>query len=281
MRKFAMVTAVAVSAIMATPAVARDGSAYVGVDAGAMIVQDGEFDYFDVSTVARNAIAVDHKVGFDAGILAGYDFGAFRFEVEAARKRAGVEEVSFDPFADIVPFQNEGANDADGRARVLSGMANGLLDFGNEGMSGFVGLGLGVAKIRYDVTTVTGGTGFQVSDNSLAWQALAGVRFPLTANLDAGLKYRFFNTRRLNFDGGSAAVPFELAGRFRSHSLLASLVYNFAAPVAPLPPVVETPPPPPPPATQTCPDGSVILATDTCPLPPAPPPPPPPTEERG
>ena len=45
--------------------------------------------------------------------------------------------------------------------------------------------------------------------------------------------------------------------------------------------VVEAPPPPPPPppapATQTCPDGSVILATETCP----PPPPPPPEPERG
>ncbi|MDP1908127.1 MAG: TonB-dependent receptor, partial [Hyphomicrobium sp.] len=48
-------------------------------------------------------------------------------------------------------------------------------------------------------------------------------------------------------------------------------------PVAePLPP----PPPPPPAATQTCPDGSVILATDMCP-PPPPPPPPPPEPERG
>jgi outer membrane receptor protein involved in Fe transport len=50
-------------------------------------------------------------------------------------------------------------------------------------------------------------------------------------------------------------------------------------------PVVETPPPPPPPppppATQTCADGSVILATETCPVPPPPPPPPPPAPERG
>ena len=54
------------------------------------------------------------------------------------------------------------------------------------------------------------------------------------------------------------------------------------APMAP-PPVVAPPPPPPPPppATQTCPDGSVILATETCPVPPPPPPPPPPAPERG
>ena len=52
----------------------------------------------------------------------------------------------------------------------------------------------------------------------------------------------------------------------------------------PPPPVVAPPPPPPPappPATQTCPDGSVILATATCPVPPPPPPPPAPAPERG
>jgi hypothetical protein len=48
-------------------------------------------------------------------------------------------------------------------------------------------------------------------------------------------------------------------------------------------PVVEAAPTPPPPApaTQTCPDGSVILATDTCPAPPQTPPPPPAAPERG
>jgi iron complex outermembrane recepter protein len=50
---------------------------------------------------------------------------------------------------------------------------------------------------------------------------------------------------------------------------------------APIAPVAPPPPPPPPPATQTCPDGSVILATETCPAPPPPPPPPPPAPERG
>ena len=49
----------------------------------------------------------------------------------------------------------------------------------------------------------------------------------------------------------------------------------------PPPPAYVPPPPPPPPATQTCPDGSVIAATDTCPPPPPPPPPPAPAPERG
>ncbi|HEX8225072.1 MAG TPA: TonB-dependent receptor [Allosphingosinicella sp.] len=58
---------------------------------------------------------------------------------------------------------------------------------------------------------------------------------------------------------------------------------KFAPPpaVAAEPFVAPPPPPPAPPATQTCPDGSVILATDSCPLPPPPPPPPAPEPERG
>jgi TonB-dependent receptor len=50
----------------------------------------------------------------------------------------------------------------------------------------------------------------------------------------------------------------------------------------PPPPPLAPPPPPPPPATQTCADGSVVLATGVCPAPPPPPPPPPaPAPERG
>jgi hypothetical protein len=62
------------------------------------------------------------------------------------------------------------------------------------------------------------------------------------------------------------------------------VMFGFARSVPP-PAAVEAaeppPPPPPPPATQTCSDGAVVLATDTCPAPPPPPPPPPPAPERG
>jgi iron complex outermembrane receptor protein len=60
--------------------------------------------------------------------------------------------------------------------------------------------------------------------------------------------------------------------------------YKFGAappPPSPEPVVAPPPPPPPPPATQTCGDGSVILASDACPAPPPPPPPPAPEPERG
>ncbi|WP_168713116.1 MULTISPECIES: TonB-dependent receptor [Sphingomonas] len=68
----------------------------------------------------------------------------------------------------------------------------------------------------------------------------------------------------------------------RTYGLTVRFKWSPAPHAAPIP-VAEPapPPPPPPPATQTCPDGSVILATDACPAPPPPPPPPPPAPERG
>ena len=64
---------------------------------------------------------------------------------------------------------------------------------------------------------------------------------------------------------------------------LAGFTYKLAAPAALVAAPVILPPPPPPaaPATQTCSDGSVILASDMCPAPPPPPPPPAPAARAG
>jgi hypothetical protein len=74
--------------------------------------------------------------------------------------------------------------------------------------------------------------------------------------------------------------------RFKVYPIL-QLALGFRFGGAQAAPVYAPPPPAPPmaaeaPATQTCPDGSVILATGVCPPPPPPPPPPPaPSGERG
>jgi iron complex outermembrane receptor protein len=92
-------------------------------------------------------------------------------------------------------------------------------------------------------------------------------------------------------DERSATLPGNAANdltflRYQTYGrrFLAGFTYKFGATPPPPPPLPPAPPPPPPPAapaTQTCADGSVILATDSCPLPPPPPPPPAPAPERG
>jgi opacity protein-like surface antigen len=75
----------------------------------------------------------------------------------------------------------------------LSFMLNGCwISDPDDGLQGFVGGGAGVARTHlYSLTTDDSDTGF-------AWQALAGVRMPLSSHLDAELKYRFFNHRSLD-----------------------------------------------------------------------------------
>jgi opacity protein-like surface antigen len=264
-------------AAMASPAAARDRSAYVGLEAGALFVKDTDVDLAliddDDEDIFADDFAIDHKMGIDGDLIAGYDFGMFRAEAELGYKRSEHKDYSDD----------DDSFDADGRTSVYSLMANAMIDVGqDEGVSFYAGAGIGYAQITHVLEDNDDEDGFrlQLRDRGFAWQAIAGVRAVVSQYFDIGLKYRYF-------DGGNVSDSDEgidLDADYKSHSLLFSLIHNFNSPLPPPPPaVVVAPPPPPapPPATQTCPDGSVILATDMCPMPPAPPPPPPPEPERG
>ncbi|WP_420146063.1 outer membrane protein, partial [Sphingobium sp.] len=173
MRKLALAAALATSAL-ATPALARDNSWYVGVDAGVLLVEDQDLT-FPNATAPRNAAvpSIDYHKGYDFDANIGYDFGGFRLEAEAAYKRAKID-------LDQVGFG--------GAASALSFMLNGLLDFGpDDGLQGFVGGGVGVSRGKLASDIVND------SDTGFAWQAIAGVRYPVTNNVDVSLKYRFFN----------------------------------------------------------------------------------------
>jgi OmpA-OmpF porin, OOP family len=249
---FAAASAVA----LASPAIARDGSHYVGVDAGLLMPKDIDID-FDVGS----DFDIENKNGFDIDVIFGHDFGFIRAEGELAWKRADHDEYSDD---------DEAVN-ADGDTDVRSVMINLLGDVGNDQWAFYAGGGVGFARVRNLIEVDDEEETFK--DSGFAWQGIAGVRFAVNEMIDVGLKYRYFDTQNMSEDD----VDFD----FKSHSIMLSIIYNIVRdpPAAPPPPVVMAPPPPPPP-TQTCPDGSVILATDACP-PPPPPPPPPPEPERG
>jgi opacity protein-like surface antigen len=274
------------STVLAAPALARDGAPYVGAEFGAMIVEDIDFDIGN----AEDALNIDTNYGYDGAIFAGYDLGMFRVEVEASQKRADLEslQTTFTLAGGLdnrgnqnLQFRNQrNFNPAVGRVKIQSIMLNGMLDFGDdEGVSGFVGGGVGLAR-----TSVNAGvfTNFPTilddrDSSSLAWQVIAGVRQALTPNIDATLKYRFFNTKPDFSANNFAGFTGDTDTRIRTHSLLGGLTINFGAPpvvVVPPPvvPYVEPPAPyvPPPVQTQTCPNGTVIPVTEVCPLPPVP-----------
>jgi outer membrane protein OmpA-like peptidoglycan-associated protein/opacity protein-like surface antigen len=222
-----------------------------------MIVEDIEVD---IGTIA-NAVTLDHEYGYDGGLFIGYDFGAFRVEGEVAYKKADL-----DAYQTTIRLPLEGAvfantRDASGSSTALSFMLNGMLDFGDDdGISGFVGGGVGMARVSINnARNFSNATPFlDDTDTKFAWQVFAGVRQAISDNIDVTVKYRFFNADKIRgvaFNGG------ETDYRFRSHSLLGGLTFNFGGAPEPIPepepvpepvpvpppPVEPTPPPPPPP----------------------------------
>jgi opacity protein-like surface antigen len=324
-----LLLAASAATVLAAPAAARDGRAYVGIEGGLLIprpqTSDAQVVYTttDISGIPapgpagftfEDAYDQHYRRGIDVDALAGFDFGAFRLEGELGWKRARLKETEIDPGflarlnADLNRPSVEGfpgldalpAGDFDfsDRVNIISAMANALVDIGpRDGVSVYGGAGFGRAWARFHGDR----------DTAWAWQLIAGARYPVRPNIEIGLKYRYFRTRQLDFaddrafaaEGNgrrfvdrfgvtvrgdsrttNAAVFNSSTTRFRSHSLLASLTFNFGATAAPLqlPPPPPKPPAPPLPATRACPGGSVVLATDPCP---APLPPPAAEPERG
>lgn len=198
---------------------------YVGGEFGAMIVEDTDVDIGAVD----NALRLSHDYGYDGGLFVGYDLGGFRIEAEAAYKKADL-----DSYNTTIRLPLEGPNfatsrNAGGNTSVLSFMINGMLDFGDDdGISGFVGGGVGMARVKANnYRNFSNATPFlDDSDSKLAWQVFAGVRQAITDNIDVTVKYRFFNVDKVRmtaFNGQDAEL------RFRSHSLLGGITFRFGS----------------------------------------------------
>jgi opacity protein-like surface antigen len=302
MRKYLLAGAAAL--VIAAPAAAtNDNSGYVGIEGGILFPKSqtvqGEVVFTGTGQTnfsRTNVGSISYKKGLDLDFVGGYDFGMFRLEGELGYKHA--KPKGFGPNNAFVTAINTGAGTSftttndfgiNSSASVYSAMLNGLLDFGGNGsFGGYAGAGVGYANVHQ----------FGDSHGKLAWQLIAGAYMPVSSNIDIGLKYRYFHAGSVSGShdfaftaagttcGATACLPgtatFFNDSKFTSHSLMASLIYNFGVSAPPAPPPPPPPPPPPAaPATQTCPDGSVILATSTCPAPPPPPPPPPAPTERG
>lgn len=240
MRKLAITLALATTAL-STPALARDDAWYVGVEGGTMLVEDIQFDV----GVQKNAYSVDHKYGWDADATVGYDFGGFRAEAEVGYRQASIDGVK-SVIALPVGVVNAPAGNyplAGGRSSALSFMVNGMFDFGDDdGLQGFVGGGVGVARVKERIGLAASVNTLDDSDTVFAWQAIAGLRAPLSDSIDVSLKYRFFNADNLSLVDSRGRAN---EGRFRSHSILGGLTFNFGGPVEepPLPTPEPTPAP--------------------------------------
>lgn len=240
--------------IIAAPAFAREGQPYIGINGGVILDDQVDVDIDNGNDTFNNAAFADTNLGIDGDVVVGYDFGAFRLEAEGGYKRAGYEGLTvldsgILPGGLTVPSGTRVQNERD--LEIWSGMVNALVEFGSDdGFQVFGGGGVGVANMKLPV--VVDGVGTVIDDNAtdFAWQLLAGARVALTDNVDLGVKYRYFVADNFGLQATNGA---DLSADFDSHSVLASLTFNFGgqpepAPVAAPPPPAPVAPPPPPPA---------------------------------
>src|SRR5205823_8701322 len=201
MRRYLLATAAATVAF-AVPAAARDNSGYVGIEGGVMSPKsqtlEGTITFTTPGTpgpvnVTRTNIGnVKYKTGYDVDVIGGYDFGMFRLEGELGYKHAKTKSASFNTA--FITALNAGAGTAftsstnfglSDKVSAFSAMINGLLDVGGEGGSigGYAGGGVGYADEHQ----------FNGSKGKFAWQLMAGVYYPISDQIDIGLKYRYFH----------------------------------------------------------------------------------------
>src|SRR5215210_5808072 len=90
-----LLAAAATAAFAASPAAARDNSAYFGLEIGPMWAQDSKIRFPEV-TDGTVDFDVTHKLGVDGDLIAGYDFGIIRAELEGSHKWAKHDEYKDD-----------------------------------------------------------------------------------------------------------------------------------------------------------------------------------------
>ena len=217
-------------------------------------------------TIAQNALRADWKHGYEIGAFAGYDFGNVRLEVELAQRQAKQE--SFKLSSDLLsglnanlnrppccgvtisssdepPLTEKALEGPGDRIALFSAMFNALAEIGTDDFTAYAGGGFGAVRAK----------ALGDEDRSWAWQFIAGARRAISSRIDLGIKYRFFQTGVLSFAGEpvvysgnrrsfavviirptsigretSAALTPKIHEKFQSHSLLATVSYNFGRP---------------------------------------------------
>jgi OOP family OmpA-OmpF porin len=257
MKKFLIATALA-STILAAPGLAREKNWYIGLEAGVMLPRDVDFTRTAIgpTTLAFRSYGTafsNPKTGFDAGGVFGYDFGAFRLEVEGSYRGGRVGDFSRSTATVTENYTRGNDSLLPSWSRAMGVMLNGMFDFGkDDGLQFFVGGGAGAARVLHNVTIrENAGAGalrninfLASADTAFAWQALAGLRVPVSDAFDIGLKYRYYQANSAKHVDTNFGSTYE--SDFKSHSVLATLTYNFGGAQAPPPPEPMAPPAPPP-----------------------------------
>ena len=179
---------------------------YISGNLGAVFVNDA-----DIKDDGDSA-----KFTFDTGGVATFAVGttigsAVRIEAEIGGR-----------VSDYDKYKYSGRSwKLDGDVTTVSYMANAYYDFKNESRyTPFVGGGLGLANVEYDLDKIDGDKiNEKDDDNVMAYQIILGGSFAATERLDIDLQYRYFATKDPDL--------FDADLEYQTHNVMLGLRYNF------------------------------------------------------
>jgi outer membrane protein OmpA-like peptidoglycan-associated protein len=241
---------VALAALMAgTAGVANATEGWYGrADVGYSV--DGESDFEESSGgTPIGEFDLSHESDWAEFLGLGYAFSnGFRAEGELGHRFNQLDEGDLSDYGLL-----------DGDVHVWSAMANLFYDFNRgSGVEPYVGVGVGAARINTGLVG-PGGT-VDDSDTVFAYQAMAGIAFRLTEQLDLDVGYRYFEADDASF---TSDIPTDVDQDYTHQAVTVGLRYQFAAPIAAAPPPPPPPPPapvpPPPPPVAACPTSEFVV----------------------
>ena len=207
---------------------------YLGGEAGWSVLEN--------QTDSAPGFAPVHKRfddGYAAGARAGYEWGPWRFEEEYVYHNNGLSGFKVGPVK---------ATGVTGSREAHAAMTNVLYDInlGNLAwpVTPHIGAGIGAVDVIDRARSTNFGTVSHGENWEIGYQAIAGVRYNMTPNVALDLDYRYLATSDLRLRVPAAPAVKYNSG-YNTHTLMASLVYRFGPPPAPVaaPPAMPAPPP--------------------------------------
>ncbi len=194
----------------------------------------------------------DNGIGVYAAIGKAHGNG-IRTELEYSYRNADIDQIDPDPGFSGIP-----TGSVTGDTRIHAVMVNALYDFGDSGLTPYIGAGVGIGRTNHSIAGTNTVSGLSVSygdtEYNFAYQGIAGVAVELTEGLALDLSYRYFGMLGNSYEGALInGVASEIKAEADSHNLFAGLRWNFGAA------------PPPPVQYKDCWDGSSVPITAECP----------------
>ena len=250
----------------------QSGNWYAGVD--------GFASFLGNERASRSNLNVlnDYKTGAGFAGIFGYDFGSLRLETEIGKHYNNLEQISV--VTDTTLGLSSGSATG-GKSDATHYMFNAVFDldsvFDDLALNPFIGAGLGVSTLKLNGHATAGSQAYVLDsgENLLTYQAFAGLRTPLSDNVDLSLKYRFMGTN-------DADLVDRLSQTFSYttdiHDVVVGITYKFG-PKKNTRTAIRPDPITPAPARATVPDPTPVA--EIAPAAAAPTPPPAPVIDKG